>query len=234
MLQQLDLLLRQIPWLQEALISRQQLIFLLLAGLILLFGLLRVLRRKRRRSGVRLIGYSAGLVLAVFVWIITASHFHGYQPVHFEREVAALRFETSKASDASQTLAVLEVKQQVDQEEGSRQRWPVDASQWQLSARVISLRWPWQKTVNYYYRFQHFIAMPETQSAAEEHRAYRLVRRQSVDIWQLLHSYLSWLPWVHTQQWQSSVHDVVAGQGYRIALFNGQIRLTQVAAVDSE
>ena len=227
MFQQLEFLLRQIPWLQEAEITRLQLYLFAFSIFLVVLTLVRLMRRKRRAAGFRNLGVAVVIVMATLGWMITVTHFESYQPVHLERVVAQLQFKATDEQGHKGSLAKLKL-------EDKTHRWPITARQWQLNVRVISLRWPWQQSATARYRFQHFVAGTELEEGKLERRVFRLPYRQSLDVWRILHKYLFWLPVIETDYRQSPTLPVDTNQFYNIALLEKTVQVMHTVKVDSQ
>lgn len=230
MLVKLEELLRLVPWLQDAYISKT-LLLLTAAGLfLLLWGLLRLLRSRRRAiRGLRSTGVGLLLLFSCLLGMLIGGGVQGYAELLPEREILQVSFRDEgegKAVSIRPLRRPGKLHKPVGLPEGN---WRVKGSDWRLSARVFVLGGSRR-----YYRFHHMITRDdENQGSDEPQRAFRVLPKAKPEVWRAVHKHLPGLPWVSTYVITSDYLPIESGQAFTVALKPAGIRITGAAAEES-
>ena len=159
-----------------------------LAGLLLLIGALRRLRRRRFLGG--LLGSVSGivLILAAAMAALLAANLHGYRRLAAEQPAGELQFTARGPREFNALLTY---------SDGRHDTFELAGDEWQVDARVLKWRvfanllgfdaiYRLERIGGRYSRIEDERALPRT--------VYSLNPRDAVDLWDLARLYHSWVP----------------------------------------
>ena len=161
-----------------------------LVGILLLFGAVRLLRRRRVLGGVLNGATALVLILLSVGAALIAANLRTYQRLTFEQSAGELQFTRTGEREFNAVLTY---------PSGERANFALRGDEWQIDARVLK----WHAFANLVgfdtvYRLER-IGGRYTRIEDERAQArtvYALNPPQRIDPWELAHRYRSWLTWL--------------------------------------
>ncbi len=209
--------LQALPWLQAVSFTATSKTLLLLSGLFMLWGLIRILRRsKASQKGIKAAVIGLGVCLGTMANLIISSQLAQYPDLIPEREVAVIEFE-SHSKKTGYHLVKLTPISLSEQRLSERPEWLIEGDEWQITARLLRASGIFSAPDRV--RLYRLITGGNVASSKQEPRhAYVLLQRPKPDLWRFLKNKLPWVPGIETRLISSPVMGIDTSKQYRIAL----------------
>jgi len=181
-----------------------------LAGILFLYGAVRLLRRRRVLGGILNGATALVLILLSVGAALIAANLRTYQRLTFEQSAGELQFTRTGEREFNAVLTY---------PSGESANFALRGDEWQVDARVLK----WHAFANLVgfdtvYRLER-IGGRYTRIEDERAQArtvYALNPPQRIDPWELAHRYRSWLPWLDALYGSATFLPMADGALYEI------------------
>ncbi len=223
MLTDLLLQLNTLPWFQHVEFGPISKALILSSSVLLIWGLLRILRRKKSASkGFRAMGYGMLIGLGTLAFLLVDAQLNRYPILLPEREILEISFSQNQAQSPNQAPFLVHMRSIGSLGDGTKvnRKWPIQGGQWRLTARVLMVPGLPPRA-----RLHRLITRSETMHDADEpQRAYVLNDNESPDLWRFLHKRIGLKDDV-TRITTTDFLPIRVGDRYLIALTDSEIGL---------
>jgi hypothetical protein len=181
-----------------------------LAGVLFLVAAFRRLRRRRLLGGVLHGATALVLILLSACAVLIATNLRTYQRLSFEQPAGELQLTRTAEREFNAVLTY---------PNGERANFALRGDEWQVDARLLK----WHAFANMIgfdtaYRLERiggrYSHIEDERSQART--VYSLNAPQRIDLWELLHRYRSWLPWVDALYGSATYLPMADGALYEI------------------
>ena len=181
-----------------------------LAGILFLSAAIRRLRRRRVLGGVLNGATALVLILLSVSAALIAGNLHTYQRLSFEQPAGELQLQRTGPRDFNVVLTY---------PSGERTNFALRGDEWQVDARVLK----WHAFANLVgfdtaYRLERIsgrYARIEDERS-QTRTVYSLNPAERIDLWDLVHRYHSWLPWMDALYGSATFLPMADGALYEI------------------
>lgn len=212
--------LRKWSWLAQADISNTNLWLLLFGLLLLVWGSLRLLRRRKPpQKAIRACAIGALLCITTLVYVILRSQWQAYPVLFPEREILEISFERQADTDQYDvTLVGIPAPGNKRMPVVPTGRWVISGQEWRLTVRQIS--GTAHLSLRPRYRFHRLVTRSrQIKDAPEEpHRAYVLRTRPDPDLWRMVKENPQWFPGISVRVVTTDYMPIEDGAKYRFSL----------------